>query len=248
MFPAGVALSATAAGGPAVGYGLTSFDVDFDNRIDSLRITHERDLPSHLDGLQLDFDGDGVLDTFSTNGVAGLRRHGGASAIQLGPRPASSSSTIFFSSARQATAARFGRVEQRQPGAAPDGRALGRGGWSPATAGRRSCPSGGSNLDACRRARVRHLAMSIRATVRDPGRGPRLAHPARWRPHPGQNLTRRPWFLKRFYVDGHEYNVVGIGTCAGGAFQSITLRAPIPKVPVTIEQHSVSPGYPPRIP
>jgi len=76
-----------------------------------------------------------------------------------------------------------------------------------------------------------------------------------------------PWFLKRFYVDGHEYNVVAIHTRFGRAdpfpsnqttpptvcnvrdfqgdptdtteFQFITIRTPVPKVPVIIEQHSV---------
>jgi PKD repeat protein len=83
-----------------------------------------------------------------------------------------------------------------------------------------------------------------------------------------------PWFLKRFYVDGHEYNVVALMTRNGGAwgagafgpyadldadndgfidpaydpytllpdntqFQFITIRTPIPKVPVRIGQHSV---------
>ena len=76
-----------------------------------------------------------------------------------------------------------------------------------------------------------------------------------------------PWFLKRFYVDGHEYNVVAIKTDGGGDYQDygcdvvddwpppvdptlfkfITLRTPIPKEgtyddPLTgylIEQHSV---------
>jgi len=83
-----------------------------------------------------------------------------------------------------------------------------------------------------------------------------------------------PWFLKRFYVDGHEYNLVALYTrngtdieydyrCPGRVpppcdldcdnngvldqpgppdpteFQFITLRTPIPKVPVLIEQHSV---------
>jgi len=48
-----------------------------------------------------------------------------------------------------------------------------------------------------------------------------------------------PWFLKRFYVDGHEYNVVAIGTRGHNEFGFITIRTPVPKVPVTIEQHSV---------
>ncbi len=70
-----------------------------------------------------------------------------------------------------------------------------------------------------------------------------------------------PWYLKRFYVDGHEYNVVALMTqtpnpppiaptvaaCPAptaapqddAEFQYITLRTPVPKVPVIIEQHSV---------
>ncbi|NLS77400.1 MAG: hypothetical protein GXY76_09105 [Chloroflexi bacterium] len=74
-----------------------------------------------------------------------------------------------------------------------------------------------------------------------------------------------PWFLKRFYVDGHEYTVSAIYTRGAGTpysyecdldldnngqvdlqpapdyseFMYITLRTPIPKVPVIIEQHSV---------
>jgi hypothetical protein len=70
-----------------------------------------------------------------------------------------------------------------------------------------------------------------------------------------------PWYLKRFYVDGHEYNVVAlmtqtpnppptapsVATCPAptaapqddAEFQYITLRTPVPKVPVIIEQHSV---------
>jgi len=72
----------------------------------------------------------------------------------------------------------------------------------------------------------------------------------------GSMDTKRgdPWYMKRFYVDGHEYNVVAIMTVreddrvAGGwnnskeekyEFKYITIRTEIPKVPVTIEQHSV---------
>jgi hypothetical protein len=62
-----------------------------------------------------------------------------------------------------------------------------------------------------------------------------------------------PWYMKRFYVDGHEYDVVAIKTIAeadrmaGGwnnskeerfEFKYITIRTQIPKVPVVIEQHS----------
>ena len=45
--------------------------------------------------------------------------------------------------------------------------------------------------------------------------------------------------LKRFYVDGHEYNVVAIGSQQVNDFCFITIRTPIPKEPVTIKVHSV---------
>ncbi len=42
-----------------------------------------------------------------------------------------------------------------------------------------------------------------------------------------------PWYLKRFYVDGHEYNVTALITApvAGGdiGFKAITIRTPVPK-------------------
>jgi len=54
-----------------------------------------------------------------------------------------------------------------------------------------------------------------------------------------------PWFLKRFYVDGHEYNVVAIKTVpadtAGGEdfeFKYITIRTPVPKVNFVNNQDS----------
>jgi hypothetical protein len=47
-------------------------------------------------------------------------------------------------------------------------------------------------------------------------------------------LPGDPWYLKRFYVDGHEYNVVALMTQAGGPglapnFEFITIRTPVPK-------------------
>ena len=57
-----------------------------------------------------------------------------------------------------------------------------------------------------------------------------------------------PWFMKRFYVDGHEYEVVAIKTVKvtpaehsgdeNYEFKYITIRTPVPKEPVEIGQHS----------
>jgi hypothetical protein len=51
------------------------------------------------------------------------------------------------------------------------------------------------------------------------------------------NLAGDPWYLKRFFVDGHEYNVVAIktapnetpGTGEDYEFKYITIRTPVPK-------------------
>jgi hypothetical protein len=54
-----------------------------------------------------------------------------------------------------------------------------------------------------------------------------------------------PWYLKRFYVDGHEYNVVAIKTELADApgpdtheFKFITIRTPVQKEETVIDQHS----------
>ncbi len=52
-----------------------------------------------------------------------------------------------------------------------------------------------------------------------------------------------PWWLKRFYVDGHEYNVVAIKTetpvdDGAASFKFITIRTPVQKVYKEIDQHS----------
>lgn len=52
------------------------------------------------------------------------------------------------------------------------------------------------------------------------------------------------WYLKRFYVDGHEYNVVAVKTVPADSgyedyeFKFITIRTPVPKEHFEIEQHS----------
>lgn len=48
-----------------------------------------------------------------------------------------------------------------------------------------------------------------------------------------------PWFLKRFYVDGHQYDVVAIGSNGPEQFGFLTLRTPLPKSEISIDLHSV---------
>jgi hypothetical protein len=57
-----------------------------------------------------------------------------------------------------------------------------------------------------------------------------------------------PWYMKRFYVDGHEYSTVAVMTHMDDysspykdekyEFKYITIRTEIPKMPVIIDQHS----------
>jgi len=59
-----------------------------------------------------------------------------------------------------------------------------------------------------------------------------------------------PWYLKRFFVDGHEYNVVAIRTHTGDkedfGFKYITIRTPVPKQNfVNAEDSQKLEGYPP---
>ena len=46
------------------------------------------------------------------------------------------------------------------------------------------------------------------------------------------------WYMKRFYVDGHEYNVVAVKTVPEDEFKFVTIRTPVPKVHFEIEQHT----------
>ncbi|MCW5881485.1 MAG: hypothetical protein KIS91_11180, partial [Anaerolineae bacterium] len=64
------------------------------------------------------------------------------------------------------------------------------------------------------------------------------------------NLTApTPWYLKRFFVDGHEYNVSAVLTAplasGGEGFKAITIRTPIPKEAdvVNTPQSLVLQGY-----
>ncbi len=64
-----------------------------------------------------------------------------------------------------------------------------------------------------------------------------------------------PWYLKRFFVDGHEYNVVAIYTTGAQSpnpgdetyeFKYITIRTPVPKITfVNYEDSQVLQGYGP---
>ncbi|MCE7938748.1 MAG: hypothetical protein DYG90_09255, partial [Chloroflexi bacterium CFX6] len=251
VFPVGVAAAETEAGGPAVGHGLTSLDADFDGRPDMVRVSNERALPGLLAGMRLDFDGDGQLDTFNTNGGPldcdeMVVLHTESIVVPIGGkvqlldhflavRAVNDNSAVLDVWNTGGLTPRFMQTRTLGRGAA-----LLAGDSGPLQV----VPAGGSTLGAVPPGPWFAYVVDV-----DPSNGTAVilvgralgAPCAAMEAAPGQaNLTAGgPWFLKRFYVDGHEYNTVAIGTCPTGDFQFITLRTPLPKVPVVIEQHSV---------
>ena len=232
-----------------VGYGLTSLDVDFDGEFDLLRVSDEATVGAEL-GVDVDFDGDGPGDVLDPDGTSltcdeMVVLH--TEAITLGAgdrlqlldhfveiqRIADSSAVLAVSYTGDLVA------RQLQP------RSVGVGALALAGdtgvlqviqsgAGNVGVPSGPwfvavQAVDVEDGTATLVVGRAIGAPCASMEAGPNQA-----------NLSvGGPWFLKRFYVDGHEYNVVAIHTCDSGGLQYITLRAPLPKVPVTIEQHSV---------
>ncbi|MFI0607601.1 MAG: SdrD B-like domain-containing protein [Anaerolineae bacterium] len=253
VFPVGIDAGQTDpnAAGTTQGHGLTSLDADFDGRLDMVRVSNERSLPTVLGGMRIDFDGDNVLDTFDTDGLAVscdemAVLHTDGLTLGLGGK------AQFLDHFVKLTAvSNNGAVLEIWNSASKEprkivARSLGFGGAVLAgdTGPLLSIAPGGTNLgtvppgawfaylvdaDADNDTAVVILGRALGAPCASMTDGAIQ-----------QNLSRGgPWFLKRFYVDGHEYNIGAIGTCPTGGFQSITLRAPLPKTDVTVELHSV---------
>ncbi len=252
VFPVGTFAPATDPLAPAEGQGLTSLDADFDGDIDMINVTSERELAADL-GLTIDFDGDGVVDDLDPAGPlscdAMVVMHTDTEILEAGEmlqfldhfvrlRSASGSSAsleIWYSgdlqprlvatiSLGQGSAALAGDV-----GPIPVQDRIGPGGDNLGTVPRGSWFVYLDATDAGDNTATVMVGRALGAPCASMEDGPNTANLS-----PGA-----PWFLKRFYVDGHEYNVVAIQTCSSTELQYLTLRAPLPKVPVTIEQHSV---------
>ncbi len=251
VFPIGVASSELDPAGPVIGYGLTSLDADFDGEIDSVRVTDEATLPSQIGGAQIDFDGDNQLDTIDSDGAAlscdeMVVLHTDALTVGIDERIQFLDHFLRLVSVTDSAAVVevwhngdvLPRMMQRRSIGIDGVLLAGDGGPLQAIA------PGGNNLGS-----VPTGAWFAYLQDADPTDGEAVLILGRALGAPcasmefGPNRTNRstggPAFLKRFYVDGHEYNTVAIGSCSRTEFQYITLRAPLPKVPVTIEQHSV---------
>ncbi|MFN2251765.1 MAG: hypothetical protein ACK2UL_07590, partial [Anaerolineae bacterium] len=257
VFPVGVFESALDPAGAPVGNGLTSLDYDFDGRIDAVNVTDEAALPDVIDGARIDFDGDGVLDTFDTDGqplscdeMAVF--HTDAVALSLGQPLQFMDYFIKLDSVTDSAAVfevwRNSSLVPQYLGR----RSVGIGGvmLTGDNGPIQLLPPGGTNLGqvpvGAWFAHVADVDVADETAVVIAGRA--LGAPCASMESAPNSLNKSPggpWFLKRFYVDGHEYNVSAITTCGAETFQSITINSPLPKVPVTIEQHSVQlQGYP----
>jgi len=250
VFPVGTQRDALDPAGPLTGRGLTSLDVDFDGSIDMVNVTSEELLAAQL-GVDLDFDGDNVLDDIDPDG-----------------RPLSCDEMVVL----HTDATTIGRGDELQfldhfvrVRSVSDGSAVlevwYNGDLLPRPVSVRSIgvgaaalagdvgplqvfPAGSGNLGTVP---IGAWFVFVEAADVNDGLvtlvvGRALGAPcASMEDAPNaQNLSAGgPWFLKRFYVDGHEFNTVAVMTCDTDEFQYITLRAPLPKVDTIIEQHSV---------
>ena len=252
------------------GYGLTTFDCDFDGVEDICTIHSELTLARHT-GIQADFNGDGVLNMLDADDVAlsgdelvifaaeNVNLDYGESAMFLD----------YMITTGQITGNSVPFTIYRTSGATDD-------------CIRPSSDVGSVSLEPGEMALVRQTSVTQIPVggnnLGDPDGGwfiyveaiDNSVSPKRCAVTMGRalgatftamdingrmdNTPGDPWYLKRFYVDGHEYNVVAIMTVkeeirqAGGwanskeecyEFKYITIRTQIPKVPVIIQQHSV---------
>jgi len=252
IFPTGVEEAATDAAGDLVGYGLTSLDADFDGDIDMVNVASEITLADDL-GVNLDFDGDGVLDDLDGDrGAFGplscdelVVLHTDATRLGAGDMLQFLDHFVKIRTVADSSAVlEVWYTGDLQPRLVQT-RSIGVG--SAALAGDvgplQLVNEGQGNVGVPIGAWFVHVQAvdvgdgTVTMTV-----GRALGAPCASMEDAPQSTNLSvggPWFLKRFYVDGHEYNVVAVMSCDTDELQYITLRAPLPKVPVTIEQHSV---------
>ncbi|MCE7938667.1 MAG: hypothetical protein DYG90_08820, partial [Chloroflexi bacterium CFX6] len=251
VFPVGISAAEANPAGAAVGHGLTRLDADFDGDLDMVNVTDEASLPSVLTGARVDFDGDGTLDTLNPDG-AGLScdelvvLHTDGLLLQRGQR---AQFLDHYVEVRAVTNSSVSLAVYYTGDLVPRliattsvgiGAVVLAGDTSPV----QTLVPGGTNLGVVPigawYAYVEDVDPATSTAIVMLGRA--LGAPcAAMESAPGvaNRTAGGPWFLKRLYVDGHEYNVVAIQACGRSAFQYLTLRMPLPKVAVTIEQHSV---------
>ncbi|MGQ9585729.1 MAG: hypothetical protein ACUVXG_10050 [Anaerolineae bacterium] len=235
------------------GYGLTSFDANFDGVPDIVHVHSEQTLATTL-GVLADFDGDGVADPLDTDGAA---LSGDELAVfTLDARNITVGGSLQFLDhmvrveSVSDTGARLsiwylGDLQPRNMGlqSINIGQVYLYGTQFPGTLAPNTGVPAGPWF-------VQVTSVDLPAGTAQVRVGRALGAPfsaMEQAPNSPDIQAGDPWFLKRFYVDGHEYNVVALGTVGNNNFSYITIRTPVPKVPVTINQHSVRlQGYSPE--
>jgi len=227
------------------GYGLTAFDADFDGLPDIVHVHSEATL-STTTGVFADFDGDAVLDPLDTDGV-----------------PLTGDELVVFSLDAQDVpmggAVQFLDHMVRVESVSDTGARLSvwyLGDLIPRNMGLQSVSIGsmwlyGTQFPGTQAPNIGVPAgpWFVQVTSVDSPAGTAQVRVGRALGAPWSAMEQAPnvpdlspgdpWFLKRFYVDGHEYNVVAVGTVGNDNFSYATIRTPVPKIPVTIFQHSV---------
>ncbi|NLE75909.1 MAG: hypothetical protein GX605_04055, partial [Chloroflexi bacterium] len=262
---------------PSFGYGLTSFDADFNGTHDIVRVHSEASLAA-LTGIGADFDGDGTLDDLDTDGTA---LSGDELALfTVGALEVGIGDSVQFLdqmvTLENITAQGGGQAQLQLWYTGGGLHAMGGGLYSlhpdnigPATAlnqgdmviaGRdrvnvQRIPAGGNNLGTLYGpwfVWVADIDTTFDTVTLIVGRALGATHSAiddgvgYHDMEPGD-----PWYLKRFFVDGHEYNVVALHTVPGDPaapypyeFSYITIRTPVPKQTfVNTQDSQVLQGY-----
>ena len=252
------------------GYGLTTFDVDFDGKHDVVTVHSEQSLFG-LTGIQADFDGDGALDFLDTDGV-GLSGDElvifTVENINLGETDNAMllDNMLEVRTVYDTPASVSLEISTTEGGAnpldiSPDSIGtvtLGPGDMAIAAfqLGITKILAGGDNLgggadgipDGAWFVYVNNINTDSRRVSVTIGRALGATHTAMEMAADMPDMTPGdPWYLKRFYVDGHEYNVVALRITPADVinpgdepfeFKYITIRTPVQKITTIIEQHS----------
>jgi hypothetical protein len=252
VFPVGVSEEQTDPAGPAEGYGLTSLDADFDGLIDMVHVTDEARVPGLL-GVGIDFDYDGVIDDLDPDGVPltcdeMVVLHTEALSLGLGEQVQFLDHLVKLIAVTDSAAVLevvyMGDLQPKPfgPQLVGNGAVLIAGDVGQV----RVLPPGGDNfLDPTPLPGSWFVQVVGSDSLDDTAivlMGKALGAPCasmEVTPHQPNKEAGGPWYLKRFYVDGHEYNTVAVYACSEEEFGYITLRSPLPKVEAVIDQHSV---------
>jgi len=255
--PVGGQLPATRL--PSFGYGLTTFDANFDGQHDIVHVHSEATLAA-LTGIQADFNGNSSMDPLDqdTSALNGnemvvftledmvLRRGESVQFLDhmvtlddVSPGTPGGRATLQFWYTGGGLHSVAGQYSMH-PDKIGSPRTLQVGEMVIATRSTlRQLAAGGNNLGSVDGAwfvfvnAVNSTDETASLTV---GRALGHAHSAMDDGNGIHDLTAGdPWYLKRFFVDGHEYNVVAVHCPVNPAttlpeFKYITIRTPVPKV------------------